>query len=522
MKGKDNAFRCAGLLPVVVLAVCAAFFAGTLLRSGQDWRLPVFLTLGAASLLLVAGALTHRAYLRQLILYRAMDKSGVVSFSLDEGLTLLYANDRSYQIFGCDKACMRLRYGSRLANLIHPSDLENVRKAIASAVSADGSYVSWDMRVRPRDGGVKHVLIGGVICRRGTRHVLNGVAVDITDQKQGDGEAALYRRELAYRRSMEPRFRTTFLYDVTRRVQVDMGSPVPEERAYFTGASIEEFGRLAAGLVEEDGSVRNYFRSMTPELLEKRAEREMAPVVLEYLRKMPAGEARWMHFEAHLLREPETGHLMAFFYVTDINDQKTVVQELEAAAQTDAMTGLLNHEATLRDIKRFLEMEGSEARHALCVIDLDSFKNVNDSYGHQCGDAAIKSAAAAIRATFRTSDIVGRTGGDEFMVLIKNTSADGMVRRKAQELMRALSAQQDARIRLSASLGVGIFDRGDKSFEQLYNDADAALYRAKRTGKNRYCLSCGEAAAFAGTCCADTGSAAPGQPPLSDAPKPDA
>lgn len=166
------------------------------------------------------------------------------------------------------------------------------------------------------------------------------------------------------------------------------------------------------------------------------------------------------------------------------------MDELSAAVESDSMTGLLNHGATFGYIKRYLRTEGVPGTHALFMIDIDDFKNVNDTFGHQIGDETIQKIALAIKNTFRASDIIGRVGGDEFMVLMKNVPDMGYVKKKARELIEALRIPCDdgSATGVSASVGIAICRGMDCVFEQIYAEADGALYRAKNAGKNRYAI----------------------------------
>lgn len=163
--------------------------------------------------------------------------------------------------------------------------------------------------------------------------------------------------------------------------------------------------------------------------------------------------------------------------------------KLILAAETDAMTGFLNHNAVIAHIKSFIEHESGV--HSLFMIDVDNFKSVNDNMGHQQGDAVIISIAEAIRAVFRQNDIVGRVGGDEFLVLMKNSGDEHITRRKARELNSALQFKVSAaskEINLSASIGISMTKGDGKNFDRLYREADTALYRSKDRGKNCFCL----------------------------------
>jgi diguanylate cyclase (GGDEF)-like protein/PAS domain S-box-containing protein len=164
--------------------------------------------------------------------------------------------------------------------------------------------------------------------------------------------------------------------------------------------------------------------------------------------------------------------------------------KLKAKAQTDALTNLLNREAAIEQITQFLEAEGHNHCHTLLIIDLDNFKSINDNFGHFEGDMVLKILSAKIKSVFRNIDIVGRLGGDEFIVLMKYTATKTIVSRKALELKTALEYIASGgvlSITVTGSIGISTYDGNGKSFEALYKEADEALYKAKLGGKNRYC-----------------------------------
>lgn len=172
-----------------------------------------------------------------------------------------------------------------------------------------------------------------------------------------------------------------------------------------------------------------------------------------------------------------------------MNKKQEELQRVSEAANLDLMTGLCNHRATLDRVQACLNTE--PRLHALFIIDLDDFKAINDTLGHQTGDLVISETAARVRACFRDGDIVGRIGGDEFLVLMRNIDQPRSLPRKATDLLQALQftcGSGAKRIELTGSIGAGLW-RGDESFEHLYARTDKALYDAKASGKNRYVIS---------------------------------
>ena len=164
---------------------------------------------------------------------------------------------------------------------------------------------------------------------------------------------------------------------------------------------------------------------------------------------------------------------------------------LEQLAQTDPLTQLLNRRALTERINA--EMERAlryDSTMALLMIDLDHFKQVNDTYGHLVGDDVLRDVAQLLHDTIRTSDIVARYGGEEFLVLLPETDDEG-AESFAERIRAAVEGHGFASeslanpLRLTASVGVAVFPAARiESVEDLFSRADAALYRAKADGRN--------------------------------------
>lgn len=160
---------------------------------------------------------------------------------------------------------------------------------------------------------------------------------------------------------------------------------------------------------------------------------------------------------------------------------------MRIASETDALTGLYNRGAGERSIRTLL---GQGRPGMFCIADIDGFKDINDIYGHQSGDAVLRGVAARLRTSFRSGDIVTRIGGDEFAVYAVGVTdiATGAV--CIERLFRQISGMNLEALggsRVSISLGVTFFDAGDgKNFETVYREGDEALYQAKRGGKAQY------------------------------------
>ena len=163
-------------------------------------------------------------------------------------------------------------------------------------------------------------------------------------------------------------------------------------------------------------------------------------------------------------------------------------RELQDKAETDLLTGLLNKIATEKHIEDYLEGEGKDKEALIFVLDIDNFKKINDTMGHAFGDEVLSTLGKRIKGEFRISDIVGRIGGDEFIVFLKDIKDDETRRREASRVsnfFKGFKVGEYVKYSATASIGAAVYPGDGKTFEELYKAADKAVYKAKRRGKNQ-------------------------------------
>ena len=132
----------------------------------------------------------------------------------------------------------------------------------------------------------------------------------------------------------------------------------------------------------------------------------------------------------------------------------------------------------------------SEGTHALIIVDIDDFKNVNDTYGHLFGDEVILTVASVVRDGFRSSDITGRIGGDEFAVFARDALDENVIRNRCRQITAHLAEIDSPNgYRISVSMGISFYPRHGKDYPTLFSHADAALYHLKKhRGKGGYAV----------------------------------
>ncbi|GAA0844558.1 hypothetical protein GCM10009113_16300 [Marinobacter szutsaonensis] len=178
------------------------------------------------------------------------------------------------------------------------------------------------------------------------------------------------------------------------------------------------------------------------------------------------------------------------------NHQFLNEQEVKQLATTDQLTGLLNRHAFLPLIRHEMDRARRSSERPFCVImgDLDNFKRVNDTHGHEAGDLVLRDTAVRVSACLRQQDVLCRWGGEELLILLPETGPTGglEVARKIRAAMADQPMQVNGtRIRQTISLGVACFD-GERAPEQLITRADNALYDAKAAGRNRVVMAPGK------------------------------
>jgi diguanylate cyclase (GGDEF)-like protein/PAS domain S-box-containing protein len=225
---------------------------------------------------------------------------------------------------------------------------------------------------------------------------------------------------------------------------------------------------------------------------------------LEHVRRLLAGEIRhytmerrYFHARGHVIstmlsvslmrdRDGRPQHFIA--HIQDITERKLMEARLRHLAEHDSLTGLFNR----RLLERQLAMQVARCRRygeqaALLVIDLDGFKQVNDTYGHKTGDELLGAIAAELQHRLRGTDMVARLGGDEFAVLLAGTTAED-ARKVAISLCEAIAVvgisvggvgDASGRISVTASVGVAALDSDSSGAEAALMEADRAMYASK-------------------------------------------
>ena len=208
----------------------------------------------------------------------------------------------------------------------------------------------------------------------------------------------------------------------------------------------------------------------------------------------PRFENRWVRKDGrvvHILWSVRwsDSHQFRIAVAHDITERKKFEKQLQHMVGHDQLTGLPNRMLLLDRIQSTLtKADRQQVELSLLFIDFDGFKEVNDSYGHQCGDRLLQAIAARLQGCIRGSDTVGRLGGDEFLVLLHGISLRSDVHKTAEKIRKECEQAfviDEHSLQLSVSIGIASYPEMGENEQQLIQHADQAMYVAKNAGGNR-------------------------------------
>ncbi|NLI20603.1 MAG: EAL domain-containing protein [Clostridiales bacterium] len=307
---------------------------------------------------------------------------------------------------------------------------------------------------------------------------------DITEQRE---------KELAYQKwkqlyaEMPASGMNYFEYNLTRDALTgEAGEMLPRLPAEARGRLDQLVDYLAGQWVApaDEARFRVFFRRAR--LLEAFAHGVRSDQ-LEFRRLGEDNRQLWTDAGVQLISDPYSSDVQSFLLLKDVDEEKRNEMTVRARSDSDPLTGLLNRSAFEEQLTALLSTGAPEGVHALLMIDVDGFKRVNDSFGHQFGDRVLIDIAGNLRAMMRSDDLIGRIGGDEYMVCLKNVpERSGFLERRSAYICQALNKQFGSDVAISGSVGLALYPRDGRTFDTLYRKADKALYFAKHHGKNRF------------------------------------
>ena len=202
-------------------------------------------------------------------------------------------------------------------------------------------------------------------------------------------------------------------------------------------------------------------------------------------RRLINGEMRWVELTGHVFQDQVTGNIYALMYLRDIDAQVRRELDREMAATRDPLTKVYNRGAFEEEVSAHMLDSVSANSGTLLLLDMDNFKEINDTYGHGEGDRVLQKVSDTLMSTFRRKDLIGRFGGDEFLVFLKNVTDKQVIGRRLTELNTAL--EDVCGHTITCSIGATLVYPKNFYYDACLHRADVAMYKSKEKGRNTYC-----------------------------------
>jgi diguanylate cyclase (GGDEF)-like protein/PAS domain S-box-containing protein len=405
---------------------------------------------------------------------------GVAQFLYHNGrLTLMYANEGFYRLTGYEKSeYTQLPDGQGIWHA-HPYDLKNLQQLMEKQIKRQEA-LSAEYRLLRKDSDIIWISLSGTrtVNSRG-QVIYQCIFTDITSFKKTQMELELEkeRYEIAENLSDDILFEYNIFADYM------------EFSPLFT-ALTGRYPRIAdfTKAIYEDQIIHIEDLSDVQAFVEK-VNLGNAEDGVEFRFNTGQGEFIWHRVKAKIIFDECGRPSRMIGKAYNIDAQKKEMQRLTDKSQRDSLTNLYNKVAAQSQIEDDLKNANPGSRHVLMIIDIDDFKSINDSFGHLVGDTVITEISNSLQMLFRTSDVVGRIGGDEFIVFLRDVPADYTISQKAKAICRIFRNTREGKrlhYHVSGSIGIALCPMDGTTYQELFSKADTALYRAKNLGKDGY------------------------------------
>ncbi len=399
--------------------------------------------------------------------------SGVVRLKDDERWTVLEYGPSFLPALGLTAQELEQDYANSWYNLVHPQDRAMLEKSVRQELVNSKDFPVFEYRLLLKDEKVVWILESARRMQDTSGSWFWSVMTNITERKKSE----LHSQNTSdrYKHIFEASDKILYEYDWNKR-ELRTTPQFFEKFFYSLPEDKQEYYLIESNIIHPEDM--ELFDAMHLKL-------QIGDQAAEALIRIQNSQGAWVwcQLRQNIWTDNEDGTVKAIGEIRNVDEETRSIQKLRDDVQRDAFSGLYNKTATAELIQRELLLE-SKDRGVLCIIDVDNFKQVNDTLGHACGDAVIKDLASGLARIFRSDDIVGRIGGDEYLVYVKNMPKLGTLFVKLDSVLSFFSQtlkDEHNEVRISCSIGIALSPKDGSSYQELYTHADKALYRSKKT-----------------------------------------
>lgn len=406
---------------------------------------------------------------------------GLARVSLSDNYDIIMANASFYHLCGYTPDDFRIHLKGGMNEIIDSRDREKLKRHITTS-NLDGDPIITEFRIVKKDG--KSIWLSmharKTLAANDSSYELLCVFTDISSLREAYNQAKADREKARTLAAMATDI--IFEYDIktdefqfTGNKLMDLPQVIPNAHQRI---SVSKHLSMATSFNFDD-ILNEVF---------KNGKAEMEEVCIN---NSDGSMVRWYNVYAYSITYGTSPIIIG--KMVDVTQRKHEMEALREANKRDPLTNLYNTSSTRYYIDRFLNELGKNPKdnlHAFMILDIDNFKNFNDILGHATGDAVLIEISQKLGSLFRNTDIIGRVGGDEFVLLIKDFTSSDKIKEKAKEICNGFEniyfGNKTQNLKLSVSIGIALAGKDGNTYHDLLEKADKALYNVKSAGKNSF------------------------------------
>jgi diguanylate cyclase (GGDEF)-like protein/PAS domain S-box-containing protein len=413
------------------------------------------------------------------LIYESMPGGIVRYVREDQKWRIKSANEGFYRLIGCSKEEFERNYGGNIFKILSEPMPREAREEFWSKIDNEEPFET-ELKLNSGSGDPKWVCMNIDYIRNEdeTREVV-AIFSDITGIKAADRELYVNKEQF----DIVKRLTNVIFFEWDTETGtishssnfLDFFDPLDSYENF--PYSLKGYGAFSQ---EDAEGLITLFEEFREGLTESDAE---VKAVNRH------GDSRWYKVSMSAIFDGSGRPLKVVGILSDIDEQKRKLQTAEESAMKDPLTQLYNKVSTKALIEEYISANQNQG--AFMMLDIDNFKRVNDTLGHLYGDAVLSELAHTLKSLFSDTDIIGRVGGDEFVVFMTNINELAVIRTKAERILSAFKRPfrtENAEQGISCSIGVSIYPGHGSTYDELMQKADSSLYFSKSSGKDQCTL----------------------------------